>query len=367
MPQEGEVFSTRLLTWYRQNARTFPWRIPPGGSPQDPYYVWISEIMLQQTGASTVVPFFQRFMNEFPTVRQLAEASEEAVLFMWQGLGYYSRARNLHKAAKALVQMSDPKGPVHFPQTEAEWRGLPGVGVYTAAACAAIAGEQPAVALDANVIRILCRYFNVHGLGIQGERQILAEKGASLLPTQDYGDYTQALMDLGALVCVGRGEPACPVCPVSLGCERYQRGYIPPPSVRKPKPHRYGYVFLVCHPEDGKILVCQNHTTRLLKGLFGFPITPWKEGGYPDLPDLFTSDAVVGVVEHTFTHFHLHLSVWKGRGESPVEDIVNALVEWGNPSYIWIDPHQLDTLAFSTLMRKVQRFLVFNPLKRVNH
>lgn len=202
-------FSTELLSWYERSKRDLPWR-----RHRDPYYIWVSEIMLQQTRVDTVIPYFQRFIERFPTIRDLAEAPEEEVLKCWEGLGYYSRARNLQAAAK---QVMERHGGI-VPDTKAEVSALKGVGPYTTGAILSIAFNRPEPAVDGNVMRVLSRYFLIEeDVAKAGTRTLMEELAAELIPEGRASDFNQALMELGALVCTPK-SPQCLICPVMARC-----------------------------------------------------------------------------------------------------------------------------------------------------
>ncbi|MFO7583541.1 MAG: A/G-specific adenine glycosylase, partial [Anaerolineales bacterium] len=226
-------FSTRILNWYQRHARVLPWRHPPGkrGHP-DSYAVWVSEIMLQQTRVETVIPYFERWMRQFPTLRALAEASEQAVLSAWEGLGYYSRARNLHKAAQQVVSQHNGE----LPRDIAELRKLSGIGRYTAAAIASIAFGQDVATLDGNLKRVFSRVFDVDqpADSLAGEKTLWSLAEANL-PSGRAGDYNQSLMDLGATVCLPK-NPLCLLCPLAELCQARALGVQEQRPVLKPKP-----------------------------------------------------------------------------------------------------------------------------------
>ena len=253
MPKKRSL-TNKLLDWYRANKRSMPWRDHP-----DPYAVWVSEIMLQQTRVDTVVPYYQRWMKRFPTIAKLAAASQQDVLNLWEGLGYYSRARNLHKAAQLVFAEYGGE----LPGDVAALRKLPGIGRYTAGAIASLGFGLDAAVVDGNIKRVLARIFNVEDAvdASVGERRIwaLAEE---YLPSGEAGDYNQALMELGAMVCVPR-NPKCNICPVNTICEANKLGLQSERPVTKPKanvPHyivaaavmvKRGRVFLAQRPQDG--------------------------------------------------------------------------------------------------------------------
>lgn len=276
-------FARKLVAWQRRHGRRgLPWQ-----GTRDPYRIWLSEVMLQQTQVSAVVPYYERFLARCPDIKTLAAASEEEVLRLWSGLGYYARGRNLHRAAKRIV--FDLKEV--FPQTASEIEALPGVGRSTAAAIAAFAFGERAAILDGNVRRVLARRFGVEGEQAQWR---LAEK---LLPVRDIRGYTQALMDLGATVCT-RASPACKRCPVVSDCVAFRQGRVaelPTPRVRKPQPTRRATWFVLMH--RGEVLLERRPSTGIWGGLWVFPekIPDYEVKRRKRLPAL----------EHGFTHFKL--------------------------------------------------------------
>lgn len=340
-------FSHKVLDWYYYHGRELPWRQK---DPQNPYYIWISEIMLQQTSVAKVIPFFKKFIETFPTIFHVARASEDDVLFLWQGLGYYSRARNFHKAAQQLVQNSFADSVV-FPQREEEWRLLPGVGPYTAAAIAAIVYQQPTIPLDVNILRVFRRYLHRSDFSHKKAREFfLTDEGKSFFAQAYHGDYVQALMELGQFICLQKKKPLCSVCPVAETCASQKIGYIPSEEVSAPKPQRKGHVFIFKDDGMRKIMVWKNLDYTLLKGLFGFPVTSFFTDECPDI-HLDKDMIFLGTVDHSFTHFHIHLSVWKGKWKTfPYKEFL------AQGEFLWVSEDDLHQMAFSTLMRKVQSY-----------
>ena len=297
-----------LLAWYDRNARALPWRLPPGSAARpDPYRVWLSEVMLQQTTVTAVRPYFEGFVTRWPRVAGLAAAEDAEVMAAWAGLGYYARARNLLKCARAVA--ADHAGI--FPDTEAALLSLPGIGPYTAAAIAAIAFERPAVVLDGNIERVMAR---LHGVRtpLPAAKAELRALAASLTPEQRPGDYAQGVMDLGATICTPR-KPACGICPWSQACEARARGMADILPVRSPKPAkpvRHGIAWLAIRP-DGAVLLETRPASGLLGGMLGLPGTGWTETppeAHPPFEAVWRDCG--GEESHTFTHFHLRLRVW---------------------------------------------------------
>lgn len=340
----GKALTTALLAWYDVHRRDLPWRAGPGKSI-DPYRVWLSEIMLQQTTVATVRGYFEKFLERWPTVTDLADAPRDDVLHAWAGLGYYARARNLHKCAAVVA--GDLGG--RFPESEDALRTLPGVGDYTAAAIAAIAFGQSAAAVDGNVIRVISRLGAVD-TPVPKSRAEVAARTVALVPGDRPGDFAQALMDLGATVCRPR-NPDCPACPWAGDCRAAQTGQAEAFPVRAPKklkPTRRGVAFWL-RRDDGAVLLERRPDKGLLGGMIGLPTTPWQEGEFDEnvsahaAPGRTDWRVLPGVVRHTFTHFHLELVVWTGQGVADRNDT------------LWAQPGALGEHALPTVMKKVAR------------
>ena len=283
--------ASRLIQHYVDNFRRLPWRSPPGAPPPDPYRVWLSEVMLQQTTVATVAPRFERFLERWPTVDALAAARDEDILSEWAGLGYYARARNLIACAREVARRGG------FPATAAELRALPGVGAYTSAAIAAIAFGEKAAPIDTNVRRVVAR---LHGLAEPSAGEI--ERGVLELMTHDpAGDVVQALMDLGATVCRPR-QTRCAQCPLSGHCAAFASGApecFPRRRQRKPRPRRFGAAWWI--ERDGHVWLVRRPATGLLGGMAALPGSEWT-----DAP---TEGRPLGTVRHLFTHFSLDLAI----------------------------------------------------------
>lgn len=252
-----------LLAWFAESGRDLPWR-----RTADPYPIWVAEVMLQQTRVETALPYYKRFLKRFPDVSSLAAASEEEVLRLWEGLGYYSRARHLHQAANQIVARFGGR----IPESQDRLQELPGIGRYTAAAIAAIAFRQDALALDGNLRRVLARLFDLHldPRSSEGERE-LERRAAGILPRGRASEFNQGLMDLGALICRPRA-PACPICPLARHCLARRRGtqdQLPMRVARRALPDRLAVAAV--WQENGKVLVRRNPSGGLLAGLWGFP------------------------------------------------------------------------------------------------
>ncbi len=259
-----------LLAWYDRARRALPWRAPPGGRA-DPYAVWLSEIMLQQTTVAAVIPYFSAFLARWPSVDALAEAPAEEVMRQWAGLGYYARARNLHACARAVTTQFGGR----FPEEEAALRALPGLGPYTAAAVAAIAFGRRAVVVDGNVERVVARLFAIE-TPLPAAKPLIRERAAALTPKERPGDHAQAMMDLGATICAPK-NPACVICPLSPVCAGRAGGdpaRFPVKGQKPVRPLRRGAAFYILRA-DGAVLVRTRPQKGLLGGMTEIPGTPW--------------------------------------------------------------------------------------------
>ncbi|MCT8158496.1 A/G-specific adenine glycosylase [Pseudoruegeria sp. SHC-113] len=300
-----------LLEWYDRHARDLPWRVPPAerkaGVAPDPYRVWLSEIMLQQTTVAAVRDYFARFTARWPTVEALAAGEDGEVMAEWAGLGYYARARNLLKCARAVV--ADHGG--QFPADHAALLKLPGIGPYTAGAISAIAFDLPEVVVDGNVERVMSRLFRVE-TPLPTAKPELTALAKGMTPKARPGDYAQAVMDLGATICTPR-SPACGICPWQGPCLARKgsvQAELPRKLPKKPKPTRYGAVF-IGQRADGAVLVERRPEKGLLGGTLGWPGSAWEEAELPvhEAPAPGDWAELSGEVRHTFTHFHLILTV----------------------------------------------------------
>jgi A/G-specific adenine glycosylase len=333
--------SHKLLAWYGSHARELPWRARPGESA-DPYRVWLSEIMLQQTTVAAVRGYFLKFTGLWPTVEQLAAASLDDVLRAWAGLGYYARARNLHACARVVA--SDHGG--RFPETEAGLLELPGIGPYTAAAISAIAFGRRTAAVDGNVERVITRLLAIETPLPEAKPEI-RRRTLELVPEQAAGDFAQALMDLGATVCTPK-RLNCLVCPWTEDCVGRRKGIagsLPRKAAKKPVPVRKGIAFWI-ERHDGAILLRRRPEKGLLGGMMEVPSTEWSEAA-PAGEAPFAADWKKGAsVEHTFTHFHLELDIWRTR------------LDKGNDPGLggtWVSPDAVHDEALPTVMRKIVR------------
>jgi len=304
------AIADRLLAWYDAHARTLPWRAPPGAPPTDPYRVWLSEIMLQQTQVASARPYFEKFTARWPDFHSLAAAEDAELMAAWAGLGYYARARNLLACARAVA--GDHGGTL--PSTEPELRGLPGIGGYTAAAIAAIAFGRRAVVVDANVERVVARLFAVEEALPRAKPRIHSLTD-SITPDERAGDFAQAMMDLGSSICSARA-PRCLACPLREDCDGFRGGApesYPRKAPKAAKPQRYGTMFWAEH--DGQVLLVRRPDKGLLGGMRALPTGPWAETqpglqGAPVPGDWRLLDRQV---RHGFTHFNLEVTLAAAR------------------------------------------------------
>jgi A/G-specific adenine glycosylase len=281
-----------LLGWYDRHARRLPWRAPPGTPAPDPYRIWLSEIMLQQTTVAAVIAYFERFMKRWPTVTALAAADEGAVMAAWAGLGYYARARNLIACARMVAAAGGA-----FPDSEDRLRTLPGIGAYTAAAIAAIAFGRRAVVVDGNVERVVARLFAVD-VPLPAAKPLLRDHADRITPDRRPGDFAQAMMDLGATICTPR-NPACTICPLHGLCPT-RSDVRPLKTPKRAKPRRHGIAHWI--ERDGAVWLVRRPPRGLLGAMLALPSSEWTETPVPDAP-------AIGTVEHIFTHFALTLHV----------------------------------------------------------
>jgi A/G-specific adenine glycosylase len=337
------LLADALLAWYDRHARRLPWRARPGRRA-DPYRVWLSEIMLQQTTVATVGPYFAAFLARWPTIEALAAAELDAVLHAWQGLGYYARARNLHRCARWLVERRGGR----FPGDEAGLRELPGVGAYTAAAIAAIAFDRPATVVDGNVERVMARLFAV-AEPLPGAKPALRQRAASLTPAQRPGDYAQAVMDLGATICRPRG-PACGLCPWQGACAAHRAGNAeayPSKAAKAARPLRHGVAFWAVR-RSGEVLLRRRPERGLLGGMMEVPSTDWRATPWPPeearraAPLAARWRALPGRVRHGFTHFELELTL-----------LAATVPATAAADGLWWPVERLGEQALPTLMKKL--------------
>lgn len=332
-----------LLAWYDRHRRTLAWRALPGEAA-DPYRVWLSEIMLQQTTVATVGRYFQAFTRRWPTVGDLAAADLDDVLREWAGLGYYARARNLHACARRVA--NELAG--QFPETETGLQDLPGVGPYTAAAIAAIAFNRRAAAVDGNVERVVSRLCAIEQ-PLPASKPAIKAATLDLVPLDRPGDFAQALMDLGATVCTPR-QPNCLICPWLEACRARKSGIaaqLPRKAAKKPRPLRRARIYWVEDPQ-GRVLMRRREEKGLLGGMLEFPSSAWLKAG-TDNDSQAPYDSAWhngGAVEHTFTHFHLVLDVH-------VTDEIFDAAPCDGHDWRWVARQDLPREALPTVMKKV--------------
>ena len=344
MDASAATIPESLLGWYDRHHRSLPWRSPPGAPPPDPYRVWLSEVMLQQTTTAAVAPYFAKFLAKWPDVAALAAADEVDVMAAWAGLGYYARARNLIACAKAVVASGG-----HFPQSEAELRQLPGLGAYTAAAIVAIAFGERAAVVDANVERVVSRFYAIEAPLPQARAAIRAAV-ERLTPEQRPGDFAQAMMDLGATVCTPRG-PRCLLCPLTRHCAGRVVGpeRFPVKVPKAAKPQRIGRAFWI--ERAGRVWLVQRAGKGMLGGMRALPDDGWSaraDGtGVEPLPGEWTA---AGQVRHGFTHFDLDLQlmVYSGGDFSTLSDDAGK----------WWELARLDEAGLPTLFAKAARLVL---------
>lgn len=336
-----------LLAWYDRHHRDLPWRISPSmakrGVTPDPYHIWLSEVMLQQTTVAAVKAYFAKFIDRWPTVGDLAAAPSEDVMVAWAGLGYYARARNLKKCAEAMAFEHGGR----FPDDEEGLKALPGIGDYTAAAVAAIAFNRPAAVMDGNVERVISRLFAIDA-PLPGAKPQMKARVAAMTPQDRPGDFAQAMMDLGATICTPK-RPACALCPfndvcLSLASDEPER--FPVKAAKKEKPVRLGAAFVAVDTE-GHLLLRRRPDSGLLGGMTEVPTTAWTsradgETGMEAAPFAAGWQAC-GTVTHVFTHFELRLGVYR---------VQVARMEAGAVHGFWAPVTNLDGEALPTVMKK---------------
>ncbi len=334
-----------LLAWYDVSARVLPWRAR-GGAKSDPYRVWLSEIMLQQTQVKTVLPYYAKFLARWPDIRALANAKTEEVMSAWAGLGYYARARNLHACAKAVANEFGGE----FPQDEIELQRLPGIGAYTSAAIAAIAFGKKATPVDGNIERVISRLFAVEEK-LPAGKKTLARLAAEMTPAHRAGDFAQAMMDLGATICTPK-KPACAICPWMESCTARARGdaeTFPRKTEKTEGALRRGAAFVLLR-DDGQILLRTRPERGLLGGMTEVPTSDWsaafKDAGAAKLAPVekLKWQKRVGVVRHIFTHFPLELTVYLARAPKKLRAPTGM-------RFVPLDA--LETEALPIVMRKV--------------
>ena len=339
--RDGQV--REILDWYDRHARDLPWRVGPSaraaGVRPDPYRVWLSEVMLQQTTVAAVKAYFERFTTLWPTVTDLARAEDGMVMGEWAGLGYYARARNLLKCARVVADEHHGR----FPETREGLQALPGIGPYTAAAISAIAFDEPEVVVDGNVERVMARLFDIR-TPMPAAKPEMKAAAAEMTPNHRPGCYAQAVMDLGATICTPR-SPACGICPWREPCLARTAGIqaeLPVKAPKKTKPTRYGYAY-VARRADGAWLLERRPDSGLLGGMLGWPGSGWNEDPRPAPPIKADWHRLTEEARHTFTHFHLRLKI-----------DVALLPPDAEPEHgTFIPRHEFRPASLPTVMRKV--------------
>jgi A/G-specific adenine glycosylase len=352
MTMRDEMRVRRLLDWYDAHRRELPWRAQRGRP--DPYRVWLSEIMLQQTTVAAVAGYYNKFVTRWPDVTALAKAPLDEVLGMWAGLGYYARARNLHACAKIVAGELDGC----FPNTFEGLRALPGIGTYTAGAIAAIAYDLPFAAMDANAERVIARLFAV-AEPLPGAKERLRALCQEMVPARRAGDFVQALMDLGAGICSSR-RPGCEDCPWTDDCAGHRRGIaetLPIKAAKKNRPVRRGAAF-VAVDAAGRVLLEKRPEKGLLGGMLQPPLGPWSadfpstEEALRQAPFRAVWRKCPGLVRHTFTHFELQIEVYVVEtNTAPPEDSGGAVSDCAKA--FWYSSSKLSEAALPTVMRKI--------------
>ncbi len=338
-------FQKKLLSWYDKHRRILPWRASPGETP-DPYHVWLSEIMLQQTTVQAVIPYFEKFTDMWPTVADLASAEAESVMQAWAGLGYYARARNLLKCASYI----NTKLNGVFPDTEEALQELPGIGPYTSAAIAAIAFDRQATVVDGNVERVVSRVCMIEQ-PLPGSKPEIRKQAATLFQKAERpGDLAQAFMDLGATICIPQ-SPRCGVCPVSEFCRGRasgRQGDLPAKAPKKARPKREGQVYWLVAGDS--VLIETRDETRMLGGMPGLPTSDWDKSGMGFAPDDYYRLKLrkKGLVHHTFTHFDLTLEI----SEAEISEL-RAL----QPGWKLVPLSDINEQGFPTLFKKVVKLM----------
>lgn len=346
-------WSKELVQWYQENKRDLPWR-----RSKDPYGVWISEIMLQQTRVEAVIGYYQRFMEKFPTIQALAEAPIEQVLKAWEGLGYYSRARNLHKAAQVI--MTEWQG--EFPAKYEAVLALPGIGEYTAGAICSIARGEARPAVDGNVLRVISRIYAIEEdvLSTSVKRQItmIAEQN---IPEGLAGEYTQSLMDLGAGICIPK-YPRCSECPIASQCQAYAMGIAADlPHKKKKKPPKEVFRYVVVVKKDDKVLLTRRNEQNVLPGMWEFPGIDVEDPQSILNQDQWSQE--YGVItsypqfrleaEHIFSHIHWKMCVYEAEA---LKDAERNLKQ----ESCWVDKEQLEALMLPTAFRAIRKYVMEN-------
>ena len=352
--KKSKSFRGQMLDWYDKHRRTIPWRAPEG-ELSDPYYVWLSEIMCQQTTVPAVIPYFLKFIQIWPTITDLANAERDDVMKAWAGLGYYARARNLHKCAKVIA--GDMNGS--FPQSKAELQNLPGIGDYTSAAIAAIAFNKAETVVDGNIERVMARQFNIRTPMPKAKRQI-KQAAAQFFEreTARPGDFAQSLMDLGSAICTPK-NPKCSLCPVVKTCAAHKHGnaeMLPVKAPKRTKPQKRGYIYWI-ENQHNQVLLHTRDDNQMLGGMLALPCSDWIEAEAgpsangkgatgPAHVSFIDQSAVINTqqhITHSFTHFDLRLDIFQY--SAPLCDNIND-------GYHWVERGDIRAENFPTVFKK---------------
>ncbi len=342
-------FRKKMLGWYDKHQRAMPWRAT-NKKDKNPYYTWLSEIMLQQTTVVTVGPYFEKFIAKWPTVHDLAKAERDDVMHEWAGLGYYARARNLHKCAQIV---SEELNGV-FPQDQKELEKLPGIGGYTSAAIRAIAFDKPANVVDGNIERVMSRIFAVTEPMPDSKKHLKELAGSLTKDRKDRsGDYAQALMDLGATICTPT-SPKCALCPVIALCDAKKQGIeaeLPKKQPKKAKPHKYGHVFWVENTKN-EVLFIRRDEKEMLGGMLGLPTSTW-EVDKKTLNKLPKAINQKRQVKHSFTHFDLTLDIFTVNFDTLKAS--GMILPLNN--HVWLSRYTVDDVGLPTLFKKAVKLM----------
>jgi len=340
--KKSKTFRGQMLDWYDRHRRIIPWRAEKG-QISDPYHVWLSEIMCQQTTVPAVVPYFLKFTNKWPRVEDLAAAERDEVMSAWAGLGYYARARNLHKCAQKIAKEYGGR----FPDTKQALQELPGIGDYTSAAIAAIAFNRAETVVDGNIERVIARQFNIHTPMPKAKKPIkVAAAQFFERETTRPGDLAQSLMDLGSAICTPK-NPKCILCPVNESCEARRLGNqesLPVKAPKKNKPHKLGAIYWI-ESGQGEVMLHRRGDHEMLGGMLALPTGMWAEGGELSHLDGFDSACFIDTglhIKHSFTHFDLTLLIFKGQSDQ------NTLGE----GYEWVNKEKIQPSNFPTVFKK---------------
>ncbi len=343
------AFQHDLLTWYHENKRELPWR-----EDQDPYKIWVSEIMLQQTKVDTVIPYFERFIEKFPTPEALAEAEEQDVLKAWEGLGYYSRARNLQNAVREVVSSYGGK----VPDNEKELGDLKGIGPYTKGAILSIAYNQPVPAIDGNVMRVFSRLLMIdEDISLQRTKKLVDEKLRNIISTEDPASFNQAIMELGALVCTPR-SPGCLLCPVQAHCEAFSHGREKelPIKAKAKKQREVAYAVLLIRNKENEYLIEKRDEKGLLANLWQFPMVPLAANSLNQVEEWIYKhyglhvqlNKKLGKLKHVFTHIIWNLDVYEAVTDETMEK---------KDSVIFAGREKLEERPFPVSHQKMMKYI----------